>query len=435
VAKRRERVILDPAEVAIEGREELDLHNGAILIRPEGIDWGQSEIEAFMAKQKVGERVIDYVLPNRVITIPLLLGGEGSGEDYDAARVALEAKVSRINEDGGGWLKRELIGGSYGEAGKYLFADIEKATLKLGDDTKAILDAVDDQAELILEALPDFYGDWVEGEVHEGIGDVSWTEQIKGNLPGRVDLGVTEKSEKRQSGLAWHFRRAHYSAAGTANWAYEAEALTKLDAAAEIELAGASGTKVIRHNKLGTDWTPVLSTNLKAGTYLTHSGLYDVWVRIFTTSEELPWLRLVYGVGDTVNAAPNQQVQIPGINNFYLVPLGQVNLGEMAVASHRWQGLIQARGSVGGENISIDRLWFLDDYESSGVVTAKNPFGIGSNTYKVRDEFNQAAGVLTGQTAAVGGTYVVLTNSDADDFATTGTEITRASVSDTGTLL
>lgn len=435
MASRSERVILEPVEVAEEGRKEIDLHKDNIRIGPAGPDWGDYEIESFKAKRQIGEVPIDFEMPNRIIAIPLLLGGTG---DFDAARISLQAEASLINERGGGRLKREIIGGTYGEAGGHLFADLVKATLKLGDGTPQATDGVDANAELILEALPDFYGNEITGEAHEGTGDLSWTEKVKGNLPGRVtSLTVTDKSGIDQLGLGWHFRCKNYSAASTANWAYEAEALTPLDTAAEVELTGASGGKAILHNNLSTGWTPVLSTNLKAGTFLTHKGLYDVWARVYSTSEVLLYLRLLWDVGDIVAPSENRQVSIPTRNNFHLVNLGQVNLRPSPIGTHRWQGTLQARGEAGGENIYIDRLQFICADEASGIVTGKsgalNPV---SGKYLVRDEFNQTAGAATGKTAAIGGVYAVLPNSDTDDFEIDATthRLKRATVSDTGKL-
>jgi len=429
MAGREERVILDPAEVAVTGRDELDLHSGAIQVREEGIDWGQYEIEAFMAKQQMGEKPIDFALPNRVITIPLILGVSG---DFDAARIALQAKVTRINADGGGWLKREIIGGSYGEAGDYLFADIVKATLKYGGGTLPASRGIDPEVDLVLEALPDFYGDWIEGTMREGTGDLSWTEQVKGNLPGRVDLRVVDKSNNNQLGVAWHFRSRNYASVKSARWVYEAEELEPLDAAAQITLTGASGGKAIRHNNLAPTWTPVLGTSIGGTEFLTHQGVYDVWVRAYTTSTEPPWLRLVYDIGDLSGATENDRIRIPIPNGFYLVNLGQVNLRRAAFGTHRWHGAIQAAGSVGGENVSIDRIYLLNADEGSGILRGEFSSAVPSTGYAARDEFNQAsAGALAGKEAPKGGTWSEAGSTKGTfNLDTVGHTIQRSALSD-----
>jgi len=429
---RKERLVLDPAELATGGRSELDLHSGAIQVREGGIDWGQAEVEAFMAQHELGESPVDYRLPNRVITVPLVLGAEG---DFDAARIDLQAKVSRINEEGG-WLKRELIGGSYGEAGARLYCDLVKATLKYGDSTLAASNGVDPDAELVLEALPDFYGDPVEGPLFEGSGDATSTLQVKGNLPGRVDLAVYEESAHDQRGLAWGFRSRNYSSASTARLAYNAEALHPLGNASLGKLTGAYGGKAIT-NSLGSEWTPVLD-NTMSGAYPTHVGLYDVWVRVWCTEPGRLWLRFLYDVGDLIDPTVNEPVQVPGrTNEFYLLNLGQVNLREAPVGPHRWIGMVQGRKAVAvGRWVSIDRIWYLPADEGSGVLRSSLSYKMGTGGFTARDRFYEREGFLTGRAADLGGTYVALAGSDTTDFTVEPIFLTmstqRTAVSDTG---
>jgi hypothetical protein len=429
---RKERLVLDPAEVATGGRAELDLHSGAVQVREGGIDWGQAEIEAFMAQHELGESPVDYRLPNRVITIPLVLGAEG---DFDAARITLQAKVSRINEEGG-WLKRELLGGSYGEAGARLYCDLVKATLRYGGSTLVASNGVDPDAELVLEALPDFYGDPVEAPLFEGTGDATSTLQVKGNLPGRVDLAVYEESGNDQRGLAWGFRCRNYSSASSARLAYSAEALHPLDQASVVSLTGAYGGKAIGHTNLSTGWTPVLD-NTMSGVYPTHVGLYDVWARVYTSSPEPPWVRLVHDVGDLIDPTENDPVRVPGASSFYLVNLGQVNLREAPIGPHRWIGVVQGRGASAGARLYVDRLWYLPADEGSGIIRAASSYEVGIGGFKVRDRFAEREGAsLTGRTADYGGVYTALTGSDTDDFQVSlGSRITyRSTASDTGTM-
>ena len=429
---RQERIVLDPAEVATAGRTELDLHSGPIQVREGGIDWGQAEVEAFMAQHELGESPVDFRLPNRVITIPLMLGAEG---DYDAARLSLQAKVSRINEEGG-WLKRELIGGSYGEAGGHLFCDLVKATLKYGGSTFAASNGVDPDAELVLEALPDFYGDPIEASLFEGTGEAVSTFQIKGNLPGRVDLAVYEESGNDQRGLAWGFRCRNYSSASTARLSYNASSLRPLDQASLVTLSGAYGSKAIRHNKLSTEWTPVLDNRI-SGAFPTHVGVYDVWVRARCTGA-LPWLRLVYDVGDVFGPSQNESAQLRGSGDFYLVNLGQVNLREAPIGTHRWLGVVQARGPSGGENIYVDKIWYLPADESSGTLGAATSYAAGAGVFAARDQLKGPEGPLTGRSAEVGGTHEALSGSDPDDYAFPWFSLwggaLRQSTSDSGTI-
>jgi hypothetical protein len=368
---RAERIILNPSEVAAAGFPEINLHDGPILVAEEGPDWGEQEVKQFVSEGLFGSRPIDAEWPNRIVTIPLTLGLSGN---YDAARLALQAAVAQINLEGG-WLKREMLGGDYGEAGKKLFCDVTKATLKFGHGTKQVVKGLDPEAELVLECLPDFYGDVVEGEAHEFTGDGAFIENVGGDMPARVEeMLVEDKSGNPQAGLMFHYRCRNLSSANTAEWAYNAEALGLLDIAEKVTSPGGVvyGTKVVKHPKLSTGWTPVLSTNKAGTTFLTHTGLYTVWARVYATSESLPWLRLVYGVGDIVAPQENTQVQVPGKEGWYWVPLGQVNIRALPFGAQRWEGVIQARteGVGASEAIYIDRIRLKCDDECSGVLAA-----------------------------------------------------------------
>lgn len=423
---RRERVVLEPDEVALPGRIEIDIHHGEIQVGEQGPDWGEYEINAFLAKREMGEISIDEEIPNRKIELPLVLGASG---DFDAARIAVQAWAANVNHNGGGHLKREIIGGSYGEAGKKLFADCVKATLKFGGGSSQARDGVDDQATLTIEALPDFYGDRIEFEPFEGTGDAAKTFQIKGNLPGRAEILVEEKSGRNQLAVPWHFRCRDYSA--EAPWAMNVSTFERFGTAAEATVAGSIATKVVQHSNLGTSWTPVAAKTIK------HTGLNEVLVRVYTTSEEPPEVRLLSDVGDLVNPNETQAMKIPGRNGFYIIRLGLVNLEQLPIGTHQARILLQARGTKGGENVAFDRMWFLSAADSSGTPTAPRRISEGLSAPLVFDGFNQAGGAATGQSPAVGSAYVAVTNSDTDDFEIDAANhvLTRSSTKDSGTII
>ncbi len=642
VAARSERVFLNPKEVAAPGRVEHNLHAGVIQVGQEGVDWGQQEINAFLVKRAIGAIPFDSDIPNRTVTIPLSLGLEG---DLYEARITLEAEVARINEEGG-TLKRELVGGSYGEAGSHLFADIVKATLKLGDGTTQASSGIDEDAELVLEVLPDFYGDRIDEKAVKGVGSAAERFNIIGNLPGRLDLTVTDESGTSQLGLGYHLRVLE-ALEESAAWTLEAEDLVPLDMAAiatlsEASPAGSTANNVVTHGSLGTSWTNILglnprpkvrgvgasaagtgavtpplptgvqkddilvmyvetenqavtapagwslihapsittgtptrltvlwkravtgetapivadpgdhviarivavsgciktgnpwnvsnqgteetsdtsvefvsvsttvdhclvlnavatgvdtsstahasawtNANLQAltermdnwtaegagggfamasgvkvkagatgvttatvgtaapkaqstlalkpetgGNFLNHVGLYDVWARVQTTNNEPPWLRLLYDVGDLVAPAENVAVKIPGTNNIYLVPLGQINLRRGPIDPHRWGGVIQGRGAGGGENVTIDTLFFFDGSKANGIITGSLTPNIGLSGVKARDEFNQAKGALNGKALPDGSGSWVTSGSAKGDFEVGSGVITRAAEGD-----
>jgi len=252
------------------------------------------------------------------------------------------------------------------------------------------------------------------------------------DYPGRVRIVVDEDDGETQLGLLWGIRSRFYDSAATAALAYEAEALTPLDAAAGTALAGASGGTVVRHGTLSTAWTPVLSTQMLAGSaHLTHRGSYRVWARCYSTSANPPRVRFLYGVGDFSNPRDNQPRTIPVASNFYQLDLGEIRIDAPAAGTHRWQGVIQGQGAAGGENLSVDTIAFqpVDDGAGRLVGGISPDFSLAG--YVARDEFNQTSGNLAGKVAPMGGTWAGA--GDADDFAveTTGATAQRTATGDT----
>lgn len=392
MTEKLQQIILDPAEVAYSGRTEVALMGSGLEVAKDGLDFGDAEFKQFLAEGEYGSRPIDGIWPSVTVKIPLILSAAG-GVSFDDWRVKLEHKVVDFNLGGGGQIKRVL------PSGRYAYADITGAKLHLGAGWSAENIDFDREALLELQRLPDWYGDEVGGEVHEFTGDGSFTEIIGGTLPARVDsLIVTDASGHDQFALPWSVRSRNYDSAPSAAWAYEAEELTPLDAAAEAELTGASGGKAVKHGSISAEWTPVLSTFLRSGSYLSHQGVYDVWARVYTTNATPPWLRLLWSVSDSVNPDENSQVQVPGAGAFYLVNLGQVNLGATHFGEQRWEGVIQARGAGGeNENLYIDRLYLHCADECSGVPSSTPTFQAPLTGYKARDSFNQAEHTLNEQ--------------------------------------
>lgn len=400
-------LILDPEEVASAERTELDLQAGGLEVRKDpGPDFGDAEIQAFIAQQTYGAAMIDYTLPPRTIKIPLRITGDTSAA-FDDLRYSLAAKCSRINEKGG-WLKKATA------SGRVRYADLFQAKLHLDEGWFAENRDVDLGAELELMALPDFYGDPVVLESFEGTGHASDTFQILGDLPGRFDMTVEELATQTQMGLAWFFRSRNYSSAATANWALEAEALDLKVGAEKKALTGAGGGEAVYHPRLSGIWTPVVGTAIGGSEYLTHAGLYDTWARVYTTDDNPPWLRFVYDVGDLINPEELAPVQIPASDNFYLVNLGQINLPRLPFGTHRWDGTIQAYTEEEGlGTVYVDRLYFLCADESSGLLSGTARYVDGAEAV-ARDNFLQAGGALAGKIADTGQTWAGA--GDATDF-------------------
>lgn len=423
-----ERITLDPSEVATD-RTELDITS---WINQEGIDWGDAEISAFMSEQQRGETPIDYRVPNRTVEIPLTFQARGT-TTANTARAELQHKLSLFQREGG-WLKRiTAFGGT-------VYADVVNATFHAtsvsGLESR---EQIDIDAHATLECIPDFYGDEVTLSDHTetSSAELIFTETaIDGDFPGRMRLVVDDDQGQDQRGVVWGFRSRHYSAASTAALKYEAEALQPLDTAVKAALSGASGGTVVTHGTLSTSWTPVVGTNIGGSTYLTHTGTYRLYGRVYSTSGTTVQARAVWDVGDLVNPAENDSWRLPGASNFYVHDFGELRFDPSPVGTHRWQGQIQAKGDAGGENFSVDKLWLISVDEGMGVLTAPietSPSGF-TPSYSVRSEFNTESGAITGDSLAVGGVWTTGgTAVDSDDFSAAGGIGTRTATSDSGT--
>lgn len=420
-----EVIQLDPPEVST-GRTALDI---TAYVKAEGADWGDAEIAQYLADRERGSAAVDFRIPNRRIVLPLNVKTVGA-VTFAQARQNLQAKVARIQQEGG-WIKRTTNSGT-------LFADVTNATLKFGGDWMQgrTNSPVDTNAVLTLEAIPDWYGPEVTlaDHVETSNSELVFTETgIAGNYPGRLRLVVdNDQAGAPQMGLLWGIRCRHYSNSTTALLKYEAETCTPLDA------AGSAGG-VVSHSSLSSSWTPILSTNQTGGVSLTHTGTYRVWVRaasvLSVATAPLPFLRLVWDVGDFALPTENAPVQFPiratpGGGQFCLLDLGEVRLDRVPAGTHRWQGIIQGRGAAGGENAQIDKIWFVPVDEGYGVLRAPALIDVGLAGYTARDEFNQTAGVLAGKALAAGGAWSGA--GDTDDFVVDATNhwAQRTAVSD-----
>jgi hypothetical protein len=399
-------IVLDPSEVA-GTRTQVTISNWAAS----DVDWGQATIDAYMSEAARGNVPVDFRVPNRVVSIPLRLRTIGA-TSFDTIRSQIQAKVGLFQREGG-WLKRTSTLGD-------VFADVVNASLQLGGVGFHETRSMDVDGVLTLECLPD----WYQAEVDLGTTSETTLPEVrkvmatvKGNYPCRVRIVVNENDADSQLGLIWGIRSANYSAAATAALAYEAEALTPLDTAAITALTGASGagSNTMRHNNLSTGWTPVLSTQILSGSaHMTHRGSYRVWARVYTTSTTPPRVRFLWDVGDFVSPVENAAVTIPGASNFYAVDLGPIRL-DATTGTHRWQGMIQAKGASGGENVYVDRLWLVPTDDGYGVLRAPVTPNQELAAYSARDEFNQTAGNLNSKVLPVGGSWV--TSGAATDLA------------------
>lgn len=420
--------ILDPAETAFPGRTELELYTGPLTVRADGIDWGDTEVEQYMAQAEYGDSSVDFRIPNRTITLPLVMQtttGVGATTMIQAM-ANLQSKVARLATEGGSFKRTRKT--------MKFFGDIVNATATFPDTWTGENRNFESEGQLVLECLPDFYGEELTKTINGGsagangfLNDVM--TGIKGSYPARCRILVGEASGQNQRGLAYGIRGRNYSNAATAKLVYEAEALGTLNQSTIQTIAGASpgSNNVIQSNILpNADFSPIMSTDISGSTKMTHVGTYRLMARVRTpatlvsTDYAMPYLRFVYSQGDLVNYTTNDPVQIPGGDSWYLVDLGEVRLTKPQPGAQRWQGVIQGKDiSPVGSVVYIDKIFLRPMDEASALLKESPSKVITPAGFSVNDPFNQTAGVLVGKTAVPAGTYAALI-AGGTDFSTTG---------------
>lgn len=398
-----ERIHLDPTEVAI-GRQQFDI---TPWISVEGVDWGDGAITAYMAEAQRGEVPADFRIPNRTITMPLNIRTTG-GTTFATARGSIQAKAALFQQEGG-WIKRVV------SSGGTVYADIVNASLKLSGDWMQAQKDHDLEATLVMEAIPDFYGNEIDLGDNTGNINLSFTDTgIQGNYPARCRIVVDNDAAFPQLGLIWGVRSRHYNASAAAALMYPVAELTAIETVA------------------GTDWTPFYSTDRDSGTAplgaLLHTGTYRVWAKWSTASNIDVDVRFVWDVGDLTLPEENALVRLPR-NQDTVVDMGEVRLDPAPVGTHRWKGVFQVKGVVGGENPAINRIWIVPVDEGYGVLRAPLSGNIGLAAYSGRSSFTTETGAITGDSADVGGAWVGA--GDTDDFTVAAGVATRTAVSDT----
>jgi hypothetical protein len=402
-------VVLDPPAVASGApgfRTQLDLNSGPIRVDQKGLDWGDSQIQTYLADRRVGSIKIDFRMPNRKVTIPLFLMDDdtpgGTGLSEEQARAMLQEKVGLIQMRGG-WLMRQRTGGAP------TYTDVIDAVLTL-PDVWGETGGIETNVNLILECSPDFYGDPITldsatvtaGQLTGPLQDSGSNAAIAGDHLARTEIHVTDTSGADQVSLIWGFRATYFDTASTAQLTYQAENLGTLSPATATTVAGRVG---VQNANLTTGWSPILNTNIGGASPMTHLGSYRVRVRAYTTSTTSVWLRFIWGVGAAIGLVTNSIVLMPGINNFFIVDLGEIRVDWPPVGQVRWEGQVQAMGANGGENIFIDQVYLQPLDDGAGFAIA-NPSVTVLSSPVAADTFDQGPGDLNGKTAPQGGTWV-----------------------------
>lgn len=354
-----ELIKLDPVEIA-EDRTELEITS---WVKAEGIDWGDAEIDAYMADHAIGSSPVDYRLPNRKVDLPLTLRTVGT-VTYSTIRTKLQEKVARLQQESG-WASRVSDGTA-------LFMDVENATLHLGGSWMTVRGAAptDIDATLSLDVLPDFYASPISLDVVGGTGTITQVLRyssaqavIRGHYPGRVQMTVAAAAGTDRHGLLWGFRSRHYSSAATAALAIDAENMTLPTGASTTGMPDASGASVVQRT-LTSSWADVLITDLVSSGALTHRGSYRVWARVQSSATGQS-IRLLWSVGELASPVTNAVSTTQANWQWLLVDLGEIRLDANPVGTHKWIGHLQAAGSG---VLYVDQLLFQPLDEGAGQL-------------------------------------------------------------------
>lgn len=421
-------IVLDPSEVATD-RTELDINSGAIRIANDGPDWGDAAIAAALADRKFGSVPVGYRIPNRIVTIPLIVRADDL--TFNQAQTKLQQKVARF-QDEGGWLKRVSSDGT-----TKLYADIVDATLTFPDPR---FQDMEGNVVLTLECLPDFYGDEAAGigsTASSGDNDsLVFTEaDIPGDYPARSRYTFTDTGSQARQAVLIASQARTYDADNTAALAYEAEALTPLDAAAIVTKSGAHGgasNNGVAHATISPSWIGILSTQHDTYGHLTHWGNYRVFARVWSYLGETQ-ARLEYAVGDSAARRINPTVTIPSDSGFYIADFGEVRLNKVSTGTQQWMGAFFARSDDSGVAFGIDKIW-LAPTESLTICKARQGSSTSAASLPLstdyRDSFIQSSGNLSGKTADRGGNWTTAGSTTDFTIETTLDRAQRTTTSD-----
>ena len=283
-------------------------------------------------------------------------------------------------------------------------------------------------------------GTEVEGSLHEETTlpfVIGVDESITGDVPALGRLLITEKQAQDQWTLIWGTQSRNYSNSENAELFYQAESRTPLGGEKKAGPSGASGAgeNTIFCGSLIPSYQAVMSTQkASAGAHLSHVGTYRVFARIQrpTTNTGAVSLRLSWAQGDflryTANDAKTYAVdELEGV--WTLVDLGLVRISKVTAGTQRWEGRIEAKSTVNGDDIYVDCLAFFPVDEGYGSLKIE-PNSATPSTVSAHDEFDQAEGALTGKTLPLGGKWEG--NGSATDFTVTSGHVAQRTATSDG---
>jgi hypothetical protein len=350
---------------------------------------------------------------NRRITIPVRVYGQtAAGLDTQLAK--LQQKIGKIVWQQG-TLKLTM------PSGKTVVFDLLDANVTVPIRKRLATNMIADTT-LVFTAKPYGRGTAQTLSLHTetAIPALVFTETgVGGDVPALGKLEITDAQGADQWWLLYGLQSQTYDAASTARLFYESSLLNPQGGATNTGLAGASNGDAVAHLNLSTAYQSILSTQYLATTHLSHVGSYRVIARVKggANNNGDVTLRFEWSQGDLRAPTANDEVTITQENaqsgSLFLADMGTVHIARVPRGTQQWEGRVLAKAEFAGDDVYIDCV-LLIPLEATGEASAVPPTATPT-AFAARDEFDQAAGVLTGKTAAIGGAWAGA--GDADDFS------------------
>lgn len=392
-----ESCVLDPVEFIPE-RVELDLHSLGLEVRAEGVDWGESTIEAQMVRRDEGEASSDGHRPGIPIRIPLRVMEEGAVSLAEAAH-RLQAKIGTHQREGG-WIRRDFDedGGFAGSLGYQII----RHTASISGLQGWLFAHRHDAPDVVITATRMPIGYSTEEE-ESGPFSTTTARQLVYTLPasegtaeGLRRIRVTNNNSSGDwRGLIWAEECRDYKPGdATAEPVYLAKSLTPSGGA---EVKSVSGAEVVQHTGLTAGWSTILSSKITASGHMTHRGGRRIWMRIFDPGAEAGnvQLRLFWrALGSSRWTEDNSIVSTYAVGNYSLVDLGSVLPQAPLVGGERWEFALQARALSGSGSIRIRDVYPLPTEQYAVLSESGEPAPAGE-PLKAPGTVEDAAGVGT----------------------------------------
>lgn len=243
---------------------------------------------------------------------------------------------------------------------------------------------------------------------------------VLGDVPAEARLIVTDTAAQSRDFAAWGLEQRWQ--AGTDLLLTQPD-LTTIGFAGGPTTRSGSVSATIYRGTLTTTPVAVCGTDNQP-----HVGVFRVYARLWASGTGVR-ARFVYRVGDGPLMSLEWETP-PAEDAWVELDLGVVSIPERVLGTQRWTGQVEAYSDVAGDTLDVDYLILMP---AGRFGRARRQLTIPtSTTFYARDEFDQAAGALTGKTLPVGGTWAGA--GDLDDFALNTTDRTarRTAASDAG---